>query len=244
MLGYNPAYVSAWRGFSRFLQVPTVTNATVEAPLLSLNKFALRQLIADRLRDTQAPDANTPYQIAGLSRDQYHLVEHLIPAQRVLAAVLMPIVDRPEGLSLLFTQRATHLRRHAGQISFPGGRIEAHDAGPMATALRETEEEIGLSRELIEIVGYLPPHLIFSGFSVAPVVGFVKPSFELRLDPGEVNEAFEVPLKFFLDPANHHVRERVLGDVTTLVYDLPYGERRIWGATAGMLMSFYHLLAQ
>jgi 8-oxo-dGTP pyrophosphatase MutT (NUDIX family) len=224
-------------------QVPTVTDAVVAPSLLSLDKLVLRRLIADRLRDTQAPDAGTPFQIAGLSRDQYHLVEHLFPAQRIEAAVLIPIVDRPEGLSLLFTQRATHLRKHAGQISFPGGRIEAHDAGPVATALRETEEEIGLARELIEVAGYLPPQLIFSGFSVVPVIAFVQPSFELRLDPGEVDEAFEVPLAFFLDPVNHRVRERAFGDVTTLVYDLPYGERRIWGATAGMLMSFYHLLA-
>lgn len=221
-----------------------VTDLVPQHPaLFSLDRVTLRNLITNRLRDTHAPDADTPIQIAGLSRDQYHLVEHLLPVRRIAAAVLMPIVDRPDGLTLLFTQRAAHLRKHAGQISFPGGRIEPQDAGPAATALRETAEEIGLSRELIEVIGYLPPQLIFSGFSVVPVVGLVQPTFALHVDSGEVEEAFEVPLDFFLNPANHRVRERVLGDITTLVYDLPYGERRIWGATAGMLMSFYHLLS-
>lgn len=221
-----------------------VTDSVTAPALLSLDKPALRRLIEERLRGTQAPDANTPFRIAGLSRDQYESVQHLLPKQRIEAAVLVPIVERADNLTLLFTQRASHLRQHAGQISFPGGRIEAHDGGPVGTALRETEEEIGLSREFVEVVGFLPPHLIFSGFSVAPIVAFVRPGFELHLHKGEVAEAFEVPLKFFLDPANHQARERILGDIVTLVYDLPYGERRIWGATAGMLMSFYHLLAQ
>lgn len=212
--------------------------------LVSLDTSALRHLITDRLRDTRAPTADTPFHIAGLSPDQYHLVQHLLPAQRIEAAVLVPIVDRGDELTLLFTQRSLHLRKHAGQISFPGGRIEPADHDAIGTALRETEEEIGLAREFVSIAGFLPPHVIFTGFSVAPVVAFVRAGFELRLHAGEVADAFEVPLRFFLDPANHQARERVMGDVVTLVYELPYGERRIWGATAGMLMSLYHLLAQ
>ena len=226
------------------LQVSLVTESVTAPTLLSLDKLALRRLIEERLRDTRAPDANTPFRIAGLSSDQYHLVQHLLPKQRIEAAVLVPIIDRGEELTLLFTQRAPQLRHHAGQISFPGGRIEARDGGPVGTALRETEEEIGLSREFVDVVGFLAPHVIFTGFSVAPVVAFVRPGFQLCLHEGEVAEAFEVPLKFFLNPANHQARERVLENVVTLVYDVPYGERRIWGATAGMLMSFYHLLSQ
>jgi len=203
----------------------------------------LRRLIEGCVLAT-APDETTPFNIAGISPEQQTLVQHLLPAQRIQAAVLMPIVLRPEGLSLLFTQRATHLRNHAGQISFPGGRIEPNDAGPLAAALRETEEEIGLSRTYIHTVGYLVPHVIFTGYCVTPVIGFVQPGFELRLDTREVAEVFEAPLVYFLDPANHLARDRQVGEMTARVYDLPYGERRIWGATAGIVMSLYRMLVK
>ncbi len=203
----------------------------------------LRQLIEHSV-STHPPDSTTPLHIAGLPPDQYDLVQHLLPQQRTQAAVLMPIIVRPEGLNLLFTQRATHLRRHAGQISFPGGRVEATDDGPLSAALRETEEEIGLSRQYVQAVGYLAPHLIFTGYCVTPVVAFVRPGFELRLDPGEVAETFEAPLSYFLDPIHHLARERALGDIMTRVYDLPFGERHIWGATAGIIMSLYRSLIQ
>lgn len=204
----------------------------------------LRRLIEHSVSASE-PDCNTSFNIAGLSPDQYALAEHLLPEQRIQAAVLMPIVVRPEGLTLLFTQRATHLRRHAGQISFPGGRIENTDAGSLAAALRETEEEIGLSRRHVHAVGYLNPHLIFTGYCVTPVISFVQPGFELHLDPSEVSEVFEAPLTHFLNPANQLARDRTAGDLTLRVYDFPYGERRIWGATAGIIMSLYKsLLAQ
>lgn len=191
---------------------------------------------------TTAPDDTTPFNIAGISPEQHALVQHLLPVQRTQAAVLVPIVVRPEGLMLLFTQRAEHLRRHAGQISFPGGRIEASDAGPLAAALRETEEEIGLARSYIHTVGYLAPQLIFTGYYVTPVIGFVQPGFELRIDTSEVANVFEAPLRHFLDPANHLLRDRELGAITAKVYDFAYGERRIWGATAGIIMSLYKSL--
>src|SRR5574343_2042606 len=119
------------------------------------------------------------------------------------AAVLFPIVLRDDGHTVLLTQRTAHLRDHAGQISFPGGRVEAHDATPMDTALRETEEEIGLSRERVEIVGLLPEYRTGTGFRVTPVVALVTHPFDLQTDPFEVAEIFEVPLAFLLDPANH-----------------------------------------
>lgn len=170
------------------------------------------------------------------------LIQPYLPAAPVAAAVLVPLVDRADGLSVLLTQRSAHLKNHAGQISFPGGRVEPDDTDPFATALRETEEEIGLSRRHIELAGYMHPHLIMSGFRVTPVVGFVRPDFELRLNPREVDSTFEVPLAHVLDPANHRARERPLGDFKLQVYDIPYGPHHIWGATAGMLMALYHLL--
>jgi 8-oxo-dGTP pyrophosphatase MutT (NUDIX family) len=156
--------------------------------------------------------------------------------------VLVPIVDRADGLTVLLTQRASHLKNHAGQISFPGGRIEGTDEGPLAAALRETEEEIGLSRDHVTFAGYLEPHLVLTGFWVTPVVGFVQPGFGLELDRSEVESTFEVPLLHILDAANHKSRERSLGSAKVLVYDIPYGEHHIWGATAGMLLSLYRLL--
>lgn len=198
--------------------------------------------LIQRLHGTTAPDAQTPFNIAGIPPEQYAQVEHLLPAQRTRAAVLIPIIQRPEGLTVLFTQRATHLRRHAGQISFPGGRMESFDSGPLDTALRETEEEIGLSRQHVQLLGYLPPQLVFTGYCIAPVAGLVTPGFDLQLDASEVAEVFEAPLSHLLDPAHHQSRERQMGTITAQVYDIPYGERRIWGATAGILMSLYRLL--
>jgi 8-oxo-dGTP pyrophosphatase MutT (NUDIX family) len=179
---------------------------------------------------------------AGFSAEVDAAVRQYFPASPVAAAVLVPLVDREEGLSVLLTQRATHLKNHGGQISFPGGRIEGADEGPLAAALRETEEEIGLSRQHVTFAGYLEPHLVLTGFWVTPVVGFVQPGFALELDRSEVDATFEVPLLHILDVANHKARERMLGTTKVRVYDIPYGEHHIWGATAGMLMSLYKLL--
>jgi len=160
----------------------------------------------------------------------------------VPAAVLVPIVNHPGGLTLLFTQRTAHLRDHAGQISFPGGRVDEGDADRVATALREAEEETGLSQSRVEIIGRLPDYDIPSGFRVTPVVGWVEPPFELKLDPFEVADVFEVPLGFFLDPANHQRHSDERNGRTRYYYSMPYGERNIWGATAGMLYSLYQTL--
>jgi 8-oxo-dGTP pyrophosphatase MutT (NUDIX family) len=169
-------------------------------------------------------------------------LRHLVPAEEVPAAVLIPLIDHATGLTVLFTERAAELRYHPGQISFPGGRVESIDASPLAAALRETEEEIGLGAEYIEVLGYLPDHLLLSGFRVTPVVGLVRPGFSLSLDPIEVAATFEVPLAFLFEPANHRARRRQVGAIEVDVFDVPFGERNIWGATAGMLMTFYDIL--
>jgi 8-oxo-dGTP pyrophosphatase MutT (NUDIX family) len=137
---------------------------------------------------------------------------------------------------VLLTERAADLRNHPGQISFPGGRREA-DEDALGAALRETEEEIGLARQHVDVLGYLPDHLIVSGYRVTPVVAAVPPGLPLRMDPVEVASTFEVPLSFVMDPANLRSRIRRFGDDEVEVYDLPFGQRNIWGATAGMLLT-------
>ena len=158
------------------------------------------------------------------------------------AAVLVPVVRRDGGLTILLTQRTDHLYDHAGQISFPGGRAETHDESPAATALRETYEEIGLPHSLVEVVGALPDYTTVTGYRVTPVVGLVDPPPALTLDEFEVAEAFEVPLEFFLDPGNHQRNTLQYQGRTRYYYAMPYEQRYIWGATAGMLMNLYALL--
>ncbi|MBI4988096.1 MAG: CoA pyrophosphatase [Rhodocyclales bacterium] len=168
--------------------------------------------------------------------------EDAVPERLTPAAVLVPVIDRPEGLTVLFTQRTAHLNDHAGQVSFPGGRCEAADASPVFTALRETEEEIGLDPELIEILGILPEYRTGTGFSVTPVVGLVRLPLDLSLDSFEVAEVFETPLSFLLDPANHQRHSMEIGGVLRHYYAMPYEGYFIWGATAGMLVSLQRLL--
>lgn len=178
----------------------------------------------------------------GLSASDSQRYRQFFPPNALPAAVLVPLLEGPR-LSVLLTQRATQLRNHAGQISFPGGRIEASDADPKAAALREAQEEIGLDPDFVSIAGYLPDHVVMTGFRVTPVVGFVRPGFELLLDSEEVEDTFEVPLDFIFDPANHRLRMRRSGFTGEEVEfcDIPYGERNIWGATAGMLLTLYRL---
>jgi 8-oxo-dGTP pyrophosphatase MutT (NUDIX family) len=159
------------------------------------------------------------------------------------AAVLVPIVDRPDGLTVLFTQRTTHLKAHAGQVAFPGGRAEPGDASPEFTALREAQEEIGLAPERVEILGRLPDYHTRTGYIVAPIVGVLLPPLELVPDPNEVADIFEVPLGFLLDPANHRLQTREWQGRTVTFYEMPYQDRYIWGATAGMVLNLYRQLA-
>lgn len=160
------------------------------------------------------------------------------------AAVLVPLVDHPDGLTMIFTERTAHLAAHAGQVSFPGGQIEPDDVDPEDAALRETEEEIGLSRKSIEVLGRLDIYLTRTGFRVTPVVGLVRPPFHLRPDPEEVAEVFEVPLSIILSPDNpQEVSREILGKPRRF-YAFPYQGHFIWGATAGMLVNLRDLLGR
>ena len=158
------------------------------------------------------------------------------------AAVLIPIIDTGEELQLLLTQRAAHLKYHPGQISFPGGRVEAGDTGPLDTALRETHEEIGLEPDRVEVVGYLDNYFTITGYTVTPVVGFVRSRPELELDTNEVEDAFEVPLSHALDPAQHRQFEKEVLGYKVPIYEIFWRERRIWGATAAMIVGFHNTI--
>jgi 8-oxo-dGTP pyrophosphatase MutT (NUDIX family) len=198
------------------------------------------------IRDALDPAPSTPEEdmhwLVGASPEVVASVRANLTTRRTPAAVLVPLVEHPAGMTVLLTQRATTLKDHAGQISFPGGRIEPEDADAWHAALREAYEEIGLRPELVEFAGYLPDHVVISGFRVTPVVGFVKPEYQLRIARAEVHDVFEVPLDFILDAANHKSRQRKIGELTIDIHDIPYGDRNIWGATAGMLMTLRRLL--
>ena len=154
------------------------------------------------------------------------------------AAVLIPVVDHPEP-TVLLTQRSPNLSSHAGQISFPGGKIDATDASPLDAALREAEEEVGLDRKFIEPVGYLDLYGTAFGFRILPTVARVKPGFKLTINEFEVVDAFEVPLAFLMNPENHQIHNKEFRGIERSYYAMPFAERYIWGATAGILRVLY-----
>lgn len=209
----------------------------------TLDPVALRELIGRRVMPAPSAEPMRDWRRRRLAGGAPRPMSDLFARPPVPAAVLVPIVDRADGLAVLLTQRSSKLAHHAGQISFPGGRLEEGDADAVAAALRETEEEIGIDRALVSVAGFLPDHLIpVSGYRVTPVVSFLRPDYELRLDPTEVEEAFEVPLGHLLDPTNHVPRVREYAGEAVEFVDMPFGERNIWGATAGMLYTLYRLL--
>jgi 8-oxo-dGTP pyrophosphatase MutT (NUDIX family) len=163
------------------------------------------------------------------------------PAPVRPAAVLVPIVVR-DSLTVLLTERTPHLAAHAGQIAFPGGKPDPGDTGPIDTALREAEEEIGMHRGFVEPLGFLDVYRTGTGFAVTPVVALIRPDFALSINANEVAAAFEVPLAFLMDPANHRIDARTLGGRDRRFYAMPYGERYIWGATAGILRNMHDKL--
>ncbi len=158
------------------------------------------------------------------------------------ASVLIALVQRPGGLTLLLTRRTAHLTHHAGQISFPGGRAEASDSSPIATALRESHEEVGLQREHVEVLGTLPPYFTGTGYRVTPVVAAVEVLPQLVSQANEVAEIFEVPLAHLMDASQHQRRTALLQGVARSFYAMPYQDYFIWGATAGMLRNLFHFL--
>lgn len=189
-----------------------------------------------RLRFTEPP--SWAPEVADESRRPFPGRESLVSA-----AVLVPLVMRADGVNVLLTQRTAHLHDHAGQIAFPGGRTQPSDTSLVDTALRETEEETGLTREHIDVLGSLPDYLTSTGFKVTPVIGLAEPDFTLAHDPFEVAEVFEVPLAFLMDPANHRLHTATLVDgIPRRYYSIPFENRFIWGATAGMLRNLYHML--
>jgi 8-oxo-dGTP pyrophosphatase MutT (NUDIX family) len=154
------------------------------------------------------------------------------------AAVLIPVVDHPEP-TVLLTQRSAQLKEHAAQIAFPGGKIDATDASPLAAALREADEEVGLTRDHVEPIGYLDLYGTGFGFRILPTVARVKPGFSLRINSSEVDDAFEVPLSFLMNPANHQLHSKEFRGMERSYYAMPFAERYIWGATAGILRVLY-----
>ena len=199
--------------------------------------MGLRELVESRLRGTRPGGDPLAALAAELSPAQLDELRRHLPEPLTPAAVMVPLVDRPEGMTVLLTQRASHLKAHPGQISFPGGRVEELDAGPWEAALREAREEIGLAPGYASLVGYLADHLVLTGFRITPAVAIVRPGFELALDLTEVEDVFEVPLSFVLDPSNRIARERMYSGHAFRTWDIPWCGRHIWGATAAMLLN-------
>ena len=181
----------------------------------------------------------------GTDRGDHNLNPDLDDHDKLVpAAVLVPLVERKDGLTALLTQRTNHLAHHPGQVSFPGGHVDPGDDSPEATALRETEEEVGLHRRHIDVLGRLDQYRVRTGFSVTPVVGLVTPPFDIKPDDFEVAEVFEVPLTFLMDPGNHERHSRDYRGETRYFYAMPYNGYYIWGATAGMLVNLYQVLTE
>jgi 8-oxo-dGTP pyrophosphatase MutT (NUDIX family) len=199
----------------------------VSLVLFDLPAHAQREWLAERLArpaPESARDLSDGFRLPGREGDP------------TPAAVLVPLVNRTEGLTVLFTERSRDLPDHPGQISFPGGRIEPADPDAAIAALRESEEEVGLPRERVTLLGRLAEYETVTGYRVTPVVGWVEPPFELKPDPVEVADVFEVPLAFLLDPAHHERHFRMIGERRRDYVAIPYGKRYIWGATAAMIM--------
>lgn len=214
--------------------IPPLHRAHIEAALAppAQSRHMMERLAEARLRS----DADLAPELRDL----------LPPPEKLRhAAVLVPLIEREDGLRLLLTERSADLPSHAGQVAFPGGRVDDTDDGPIAAALREAHEEVGIEPDWVEIAGLLTPYLTSSGFKILPVVGFVEPVFtlnDLTLEPAEVARVFEVPFEFVMNPDNHQRHEVEFRGRSRHYYAMPYGEHYIWGATAGMLVNFYDTL--
>jgi 8-oxo-dGTP pyrophosphatase MutT (NUDIX family) len=202
----------------------------------------LRSRILRRFEGTKPQHELADWRLLGADSESSQRLQKHFPGDPVAAAVLVPLVDRAEGLTVLLTQRATQLARHSGQISFPGGRVDSTDKDVAGAALREAQEEIGLDPSRVRVFGYLPDHIVISGFRVTPVLSLVTPPFTLQLNPAEVAGVFEVPVAHVFDTNNHQARLRRVGDEEMMLYDIPWEGQNIWGATAGMLLTFVRMV--
>lgn len=218
-------------------EADTAELALTDAEQSTASAASIRDHVLERIRATrsaprQLVKLDIPTELLALFNDA--AIAKLRPA-----AVLVPLMDRPDGVRVLLTRRSTHLRTHAGQISFPGGRQDASDRDLVDTALREAEEEIGLPRQYVQHLGYLDDYPTVTGYRVTTVVGLVSHEAPLRADGREVDEILEVPLTFLLDPANYVLRKLMRDDgIEVPIIEIVYGPHRIWGATAGMLNNF------
>lgn len=199
-------------------------------------------LLQERLAGTRAPEDPFDVVLPAGSERWPELVRERVARTLRPAGVLVPVIERLDGLSVLLTQRSAELKHHAGQVSFPGGRMEAHDADVVQAALRETHEEVGIPPQAIAVVGYLPPMPTVTGYAVTAVVGLVSDDISLQIDRTEVEYAFEVPLAFLLDARNERALEREYRGRRIATVEFHYGGERIWGATAHILVELRKIL--
>ena len=221
--------------FGYDLEMSPLSAANVTTPILSGTEF--ERLARTRL--FQAPPSLDAPQLPG--DDDLDGCAAQFPAELKAAAVLVPVVAASE-LTVILTERTEHLPSHAGQIAFPGGRIESDDATPLAAALREAHEEIALDPTLVEPLGYLEPYRTATAFIITPAVALVRPGFKLTPNPAEVADVFEVPFAFLMSEANHRIDSRIWRGTERRFYAMPYGKRYIWGATAGIIRTLYRRL--
>jgi 8-oxo-dGTP pyrophosphatase MutT (NUDIX family) len=209
-----------------------------------LNPATIREALAAKVPGVRrAPRGPVAIELPDEKRGDHDLNPDMVPKLPLTAAaVLVPLVLRPEGLTILLTQRNEHLAEHAGQVAFPGGRVDLEDANATAAALREAEEEIGLSPKLVEPIGQLDIYVTRTGYEVTPIVGLVQPQFQLILNPLEVADSFELPLAYLLNEANRRMESRFYNGIERHFWTVPWQNRFIWGATAGMLVNLAEIL--
>jgi 8-oxo-dGTP pyrophosphatase MutT (NUDIX family) len=211
---------------------------------MSESKYDLRPKdIRERLARTALADDPSGVCFDSVDRDWPTGLRAQLTANLKPAGVLIPIIDRPAGLSVLLTRRSAELKHHAGQVSFPGGRMEPEDDDILVTALRETHEEVGIHPDLVQVSGFLPPMPTITGFAVTPVVGLLLDDLVLKIDRTEVEVAFEVPLRFLLDPANQKASSREIEGVRLSLAEFHFDGERIWGATASMVIALRQFLS-
>jgi len=215
---------------------------TVKVDDEAFSEAAFRARAAARLHQDMPEDARDLAAPARRSDDDLNLalgMTTMDPAGTRFAAVLVALVERAHGLNMILTQRTEHLPTHAGQVAFPGGKVDESDAGPVAAALRETHEETGIHPRFVDVVGFLDAYQTRTGFRIVPVVSILRPGFELIPEPGEVAEIFEVPLSFLMNAENHQRHSRVWQGRERFFYAMPYEGHYIWGATAGMIKNLH-----